>query len=105
MSVPRYRKPPLNSLPLALAALLLAGTSALAPQAADPTRNLTPVPDAVLQNPPPSDWLMWRRTFDGYGYSPLDQINRNSVKDLQGAWTRSLVPGATQTAPIVHDAR
>src|SRR5499427_10206688 len=86
-------------------ALLLAGASAMAqaPQAANPAASLTPVTDAMLRNPPPSDWLMWRRTFDGYGYSPLDQINKNNVKDLQVAWTWSMVPGATETTPIVHD--
>jgi alcohol dehydrogenase (cytochrome c) len=95
----RHRKSPI----LALASLLLAGASAFAQQGADPTRNLTPVTDAMLRNPPASDWLMWRRTFDGYGYSPLDQINKGNVKDLQVAWTWSLVPGATETTPIVHD--
>ena len=98
MSAHRYRKSS-----MALAALLLAGTSALAQQAVDPARSLTPVTDATLRNPPASDWLMWRRTFDGYGYSPLDQINKNNVKDLQVAWTWSMVPGATETTPIVHD--
>src|SRR5712671_1577644 len=99
MSLHRYRK----SSALALTSLLLAGVSALAQQAVDPTRNLTPVTDAILRNPPASDWLMWRRTFDGYGYSPLAQINKNNVKDLQVAWTWSMVPGATETTPIVHD--
>ena len=99
MSVHCYRRSTL----LALASLLLAGASALAQQAADPVRNLTPVTDAMLRNPPPSDWLMWRRTFDGYGYSPLDQVNKTNVKDLRVAWTWSMVPGATETTPIVHD--
>ncbi len=94
----RHRK----SSTLALASLLLAGVSAFAQQGADPTRNLTPVTDAMLRNPPASDWLMWRRTFDGYGYSPLDQINKNNVKDLQVAWTWSLIPGATETTPITR---
>jgi alcohol dehydrogenase (cytochrome c) len=99
MSLHRYRK----SSTLALASLLLAGVSAFAQQAGDPIRNLTPVTDAMLLNPPPADWLMWRRTFDGYGFSPLDQINKNNVKDLQVAWTWSMTPGATETTPIVHD--
>src|SRR5262249_7449962 len=99
MSVHRYRK----SSTLALASLLLTGVAASAQQPVDPTRNLTPVTDAMLHDPPPADWLMWRRTFDGYGYSPLDQINKNNVKDLQVAWTWSMVPGATETTPIVHD--
>src|SRR5258708_1388041 len=99
MSLHQYRK----SSTLALASLLLAGVSAFAQQPADPTRNLTAVTDAMLRSPPASDWLMWRRTFDGYGYSPLDQINKNNVKDLQVAWTWSMVPGATETTPVVHD--
>jgi alcohol dehydrogenase (cytochrome c) len=93
----------LKSSTLALASLLLAGVAAFAQQPADPMRNLTPVTDAMLRSPPPADWLMWRRTFDGYGYSPLEQINKNNVKDLQVAWTWSLVAGATETTPIVHD--
>ena len=33
-----------------------------------------PVTDAMLEEPPPESWLNWRRTRDGWGYSPLDQI-------------------------------
>ena len=52
-----------------------------------PLDNLTPVTDAMLRNPSPSDWLIWRRTYNGWGYSPLDQINRENVKNLTVAWT------------------
>jgi alcohol dehydrogenase (cytochrome c) len=83
--------------------LLLAGVSAFAQQGADPTRVLTPVSDAMLHDPPDSDWLMWRRTYNGWGYSPLDQINKDNVKNLQVAWTWSMVSGPTETTPIVHD--
>ena len=65
--------------------------------------NYKPVTDAMLLNPDPADWLMWRRTYNGWGYSPLDQINKTNVKDLKVAWTWSLTPGATETTPIVHD--
>jgi alcohol dehydrogenase (cytochrome c) len=34
---------------------------------------------------------------------PLDQINKDNVKDLRSAWTWSLTTGATETTPIVHD--
>jgi alcohol dehydrogenase (cytochrome c) len=88
---------------LGLVTLLLAGVSAFAQQGADLTRNLTPVTDAMLRDPPASDWLMWRRTYNGWGYSPLDQINKDNVKNLQVAWTWSMVSGATETTPIVHD--
>ena len=31
-------------------------------------RDLTPVTDAMLQDPDPADWLNWRRTLDGWGF-------------------------------------
>jgi len=67
------------------------------------TANVTPVTDAVLQQPAPGDWLNWRRTLDGWGYSPLDDVDRNNVGDLQLAWSWGLEPGVSQTTPIVHD--
>ena len=64
-----------------------------------PLAAMTPVTDAMLLNPPDSDWLMWRRTYNGWGYSPLDQINKDNVKNLQVAWSWSLTNGATETTP------
>jgi len=72
-------------------------------QITDPTKNMHPVTDAMLLHPDPGDWLMWRRTYDGYGFSPLDQINKDNIRDLQVAWTWSLTNGATESTPIVHD--
>ncbi len=89
----------------ALPALLLSGVPAGAQRAAapDPMKNVRPVTDAMLLNPEPGDWLMWRRTYDGFGFSPLDQINKANVKDLRVAWAWSLTNGATESTPIVHD--
>ena len=66
-------------------------------------RGFDPVTDAMLENPDPSDWLNWRRTLDGWGYSPLDQINTDNVDQLQLVWTWTMVPGLSQATPIVHD--
>ncbi len=66
-------------------------------------RDFTPVTDAELQNPDPADWLNWRRTLDGWGYSPLDQVDRDNVGDLRLVWSWGLEPGVSQTTPIVHD--
>jgi alcohol dehydrogenase (cytochrome c) len=71
-----------------------------------PLAKLTPVTDEMLRNPPPGDWLNWRRTYNGWGYSPLTQINRKNVKDLKVAWTFSMdsSPDAVnETTPLVHD--
>ena len=56
----------------------------------------------MLQDPDPADWLNWRRTLDGWGYSPLDQIDRGNAHRLQLAWAWSMPPGVNQTTPLVH---
>jgi alcohol dehydrogenase (cytochrome c) len=66
-------------------------------------RALTPAPAKMLLNPPEGDWLMWRRTYDTWGYSPLKQINADNVKNLTVAWSWAMTPGATETTPLVHD--
>jgi alcohol dehydrogenase (cytochrome c) len=73
------------------------------PQASGPSspREFKPVTDAMLQNPDPADWLHWRRTQDGWGYSPLNQINKQNVHDLQLAWSWGLQPGQSQPNPLV----
>ena len=66
------------------------------------TRTFTPITDAELQNPDPADWLMWRRTLDGWGYSPLDDITRENVGALRLTWSRALIPGPQQGTPLAH---
>ena len=63
----------------------------------------TPVSDAVLRSPPDGDWLHWRRTLDGWGYSPLSQINTENVGDLQLAWVWGMKDGNSQPTPLVRD--
>ena len=72
---------------------------ALFAQDADRIRSVT---DAELENPSPDEWLMWRRTLDGWGYSPLDQVNRDNVADLRLVWSRALQPGRQQGTPLVR---
>ncbi len=64
---------------------------------------LTPVTDAMLRNPLPSDWLMWRRTYDALGFSPLRQIDRANVRRLEGAWSWTLPQSTNEITPLVHD--
>ena len=62
-----------------------------------------PVTDAMLQQPPPGDWLSWRRTLDGHGYSPLDQVTRENVSRLRVAWVLTMQAGNNQPTPLAHD--
>jgi alcohol dehydrogenase (cytochrome c) len=91
-----------------LALCAVASASLLAVQVAvaqeNPVDKVSPVTDEMLLNPPDADWLMWRRTYNGWGYSPLDQINKENVKDLKLVWSWGMTPGGrTQETPLVHD--
>jgi alcohol dehydrogenase (cytochrome c) len=85
---------------IAAAAFWVASPTALNAQESNSFR---PVTDAMLQDPAPKDWLMWRRTLDSWGYSPLDQVDRNNVKDLRMVWSRGLTTGRQQGTPLVYD--
>ena len=64
---------------------------------------LRPVTDAMLENPDPADWLMWRRTQNHWAYSPLEQVDRRNVAQLRLVWTRPLAQGVQEGTPLVHD--
>jgi alcohol dehydrogenase (cytochrome c) len=66
-------------------------------------KTFRPVTDEMLQRPAAGDWLHWRRTYDGWGFSPLDQINRQNVGQLRLAWSWAMQPGNQQTTPLVYD--
>lgn len=73
------------------------------PRADSRLDNLTPVTAEMLRQPSADDWLHWRRTYDGSGFSPLNQVNRRNVGKLQLAWSWSLPRGDNMMTPIVHD--
>jgi alcohol dehydrogenase (cytochrome c) len=66
-------------------------------------RDFRPVTDEMLQQPSAADWLSWRRTLDGHGYSPLDQINRSNAHELKLAWVIAMHEGSNQGTPLVHN--
>ncbi len=68
-----------------------------------PTSFRSPVTDALLKNPPAADWLHWRRTADGQGFSPLSSINTRSVGRLRLAWAMTMKDGSNQPTPLIHD--
>src|ERR1700730_16486551 len=68
-----------------------------------PTRSFRPVTEAMLENPDPADWLNFRRTLDGWGYSPLNQINKQNAQQLQIAWSWGVLPGSAASTPLVSN--
>lgn len=78
----------------------LAGLAVIGPVSAE----FVPVTDEMLADPAPADWLMWRRTQNSWGFSPLDAIDRGNVGDLRLVWSRDLEPAPSQESiPLVYD--
>src|SRR5260221_3482929 len=67
-------------------------------------KNYVPITSEMLQNPPAQDWLIFGRNYQRHSYSPLNQITRDNVKNLQLKWTWAMNDsGANQTTPLVHN--
>ena len=83
-----------------LAVALLVGSTAVAAQISD----YQSVTEELLRNPSSGDWLSWRGTQAGWGYSALDQINSENVGQLQLIWSWAMDDtGAGEAAPLIHD--
>ncbi len=67
-------------------------------------KNYVPVTDEMLRTPNAGDWLMIRRNYQAWSYSPLSQITSDNVQSLQLAWVWAMNDGgANEPTPIVHD--
>jgi alcohol dehydrogenase (cytochrome c) len=99
----------MRNLTTALCALLMFGCSVEEPETQALTRtvsavqNFVPVSDAMLRAPKPEDWLLYRGNYQGWGYSPLEQIDKDNVGGLQLVWSRAMHPGPNEITPIVYD--
>ena len=61
-----------------------------------------PVSAERLKNPVDGEWPMIRRTYDGWGYSPLSQIDSGNVGRLVPVWGFSTgVTNGHESAPLV----
>jgi len=97
----------MNSFQKGLVGALLALAAATVPSptaAQQPIASYRPVTQSRLSNPEPESWLSFRGTQDGWGYSPLDQIDTDNVSELTPVWTLSTgVTGGHESPPIVND--
>jgi alcohol dehydrogenase (cytochrome c) len=83
---------------------------ALAQRAAGPAailpavlRNYQPVSAERLRRPEGANWLMIRRTYDGWGFSPLAEITTANVALLERVWTvETGEPRVHEAAPVVN---
>src|SRR5262245_15552098 len=66
-------------------------------------KNYKPVTAQRLLKPDDGDWLTIRRTYDGWGYSPLDKINASNVSKLKPVWMIETGESRVhESAPIVN---
>jgi alcohol dehydrogenase (cytochrome c) len=65
--------------------------------------SIRPVTDDMLRQPAESDWLTWRGSYAGLGYSSLRGINRDNAHRLTLSWARSVPSSANEFEPLVHD--
>ncbi len=72
--------------------------------AAAEVSSYAPVTQQRLENPEVGNWLLYRRTYDGHGFSPLRQINTDNVKDLVPVWSfaTGMVEGH-ESPPMVNN--
>jgi alcohol dehydrogenase (cytochrome c) len=67
-------------------------------------RDYQPVTMERLKKPEDVNWLMIRRTYDGWGYSPLDQITPANISRLKPVWVFSTGEARVhESAPIVNN--
>src|SRR5215831_1298999 len=100
----------------AIIAVSAAGTASaqqtIAPASATPVpgpmpdvlQKYAPVTTARLRQPEDANWLLFRRTYDGWGYSPLEQITPANAGGLELVW--SFATGQVeghQAPPIVNN--
>jgi alcohol dehydrogenase (cytochrome c) len=89
-----------------LRTMLFCGAAATAlllglPSTAAEIKNYSMVTKERLLNPEPGNWMHYRRTYDGQGYSPLDKINASNVQDLVPVWTFSTGVVEGHQAPAI----
>jgi len=67
-------------------------------------RSYSPVTKARLLKPEDRNWLQIRRSYDGWGYSPLDKITPANVSRLKLVWSaKTDEVGAHQAPPLVNN--
>ena len=55
--------------------------------AADEVSSYAPVTQQRLENPEAGNWLLYRRTYDGHGFSPLVRSTPTTSESLMPVWT------------------
>ena len=97
------------SVKISVVILLLAGSALAQQPAREPVpallQNYEPVTSERLKKPEDGDWLMIRRTYDGWGFSPLRDITTSNAHRLQPVWIVSTGQNGAHEAPADRQQR
>ncbi len=86
-------------------AVVLTACSPQAPET-DGNGDTSSIDAATIISADPSNWLSYGRTYDEQRFSPLDQVNTGTVRNLGLAWYADLDTARGQEAtPLVIDGR
>ena len=67
-------------------------------------QNYRPVTEDRLKQPADDEWLMVRRTYDGWGFSPLSQVTAANVARLRPVWSFATgMSSGHEATPIVSN--
>mgnify|MGYP006154055541 FL=1 len=88
---------------LLLINIILAFSQTTLAQSNNRLSELSSVTDAQLANPPAEDWLIWRGTYNAQGFSPLEEINRSNINQLEETWRTELMEGPNMATPLVRN--
>ncbi len=58
--------------------------------------------DGDIPPAPPANWIAYNGDYSSQRYSPLDQINKDTIKSLRVAWRQSLTPADPNRDPAVR---
>ena len=93
-----------GSAPAAAAAATAPAPEAGGVTVAGTVEDYRPVTDEMLRDPDDGDWLMIRRNYQSWSHSPLAEVNRDNVGELELAWVWAMNEGGWNApSPIVHD--
>ncbi|MFT3723309.1 MAG: PQQ-binding-like beta-propeller repeat protein [Hyphomonadaceae bacterium] len=77
---------------------LLGGSATTVPGSAALSSTLS-IPSLVVPPAKSAEWRAYNGAYSSQRYSPLDQINKDTVSNLHIAWRQSLTPNAPRTIP------
>ena len=69
----------------------------------DLLQEFVPVTEDMLLQPRPENWISFRNGYSLWGYSPLSQIDTDSVGELRLVWSRAMREGYQEVEPLVYD--